>query len=85
MSTASLDLKLQTDLFIDGEFVPSVSGRRFATTNPATDEAIADVAEAGREDLDRAVSGARKAFEGGPWAAMKPRQRTHSDSFFVSP
>jgi acyl-CoA reductase-like NAD-dependent aldehyde dehydrogenase len=66
---------LKTDLFIDGEFVPSVSGRRFETTNPATGEPIAEVAEAGREDLDRAVDAARKAFETGPWAAMKPRQR----------
>jgi aldehyde dehydrogenase (NAD+)/phenylacetaldehyde dehydrogenase len=33
------------------------------------------VAEAGLEDLDRAVVAARKAFESGPWAAMKPRQR----------
>jgi acyl-CoA reductase-like NAD-dependent aldehyde dehydrogenase len=68
-------LKLQTDLFIDGRFVPSASGKRFATVNPATGQAIAEVAEAGPEDLDRAVASARKAFESGPWAAMKPRQR----------
>ena len=67
--------KLQTDLFIDGEFVPSASGKRFETTNPANGETIAEVAEAGREDLDRAVAAARRAFDGGPWAAMKPRQR----------
>ena len=73
MSTTTL--KLQTDLFIDGGFLPAASGRRFPTTNPATGETIAEVAEAGREDLDRAVGAARKAFEGGPWAAMKPRQR----------
>jgi acyl-CoA reductase-like NAD-dependent aldehyde dehydrogenase len=64
-----------TDLFIDGAFVPAVSGKRFATVNPATGETIAEVAEAGKEDLDRAVAAARKAFESGPWAAMKPRQR----------
>ncbi|HWZ85984.1 MAG TPA: aldehyde dehydrogenase family protein [Thermoanaerobaculia bacterium] len=64
-----------TDLFIDGAFVPAVSGKRFATVNPATGEAIAEVAEAGSEDLDRAVAAARKASESGPWAAMKPRQR----------
>jgi aldehyde dehydrogenase (NAD+) len=67
--------KLQTDLFINGEFVPSASGRRFATTNPATGERLAEVAEAGKEDLDRAVAAARTGFESGPWAAMKPRQR----------
>jgi acyl-CoA reductase-like NAD-dependent aldehyde dehydrogenase len=66
---------LQTELFIAGEFVPSASGRRFETTNPATGERIAEVAEAGREDLDRAVKAARDAFEAGPWAAMKPRDR----------
>jgi aldehyde dehydrogenase (NAD+)/phenylacetaldehyde dehydrogenase len=33
------------------------------------------VAEAGREDLDRAVTAAREAFESGPWASMKPRER----------
>ena len=65
----------KTQLFIDGSFVPSASGRTFDTTNPATGEKLASVAEAGREDLDRAVASARKAFEGGPWAAMKPRQR----------
>jgi aldehyde dehydrogenase (NAD+) len=66
---------LKTDLFIDGAFTPSVSGKRFATVNPATGETIAEVAEAGTEDLDRAVAAARKAIDGGPWAAMKPRQR----------
>ena len=66
---------LQTDLFINGEFVPAVSGMRFATTNPATGDTIGEVAEAGREDLDRAVNAARAAFESGPWAAMKPRDR----------
>ncbi|HEY7864066.1 MAG TPA: aldehyde dehydrogenase family protein, partial [Thermoanaerobaculia bacterium] len=38
-------------------------------------ETIAEVAEAGTADLDAAVAAARKAFESGPWAAMKPRQR----------
>src|SRR5262245_3953713 len=69
------ELKLQTDLFIDGAFSPAASGRRFATVNPATGETIAEVAEAGKADLDRAVASARKAFESGLWAAMKPRQR----------
>ena len=66
---------LKTDLFIGGEFVPSATGKRFSTTNPATGEPLADVAEAGREDLDRAVKAARQAFESGPWASMKPRER----------
>jgi acyl-CoA reductase-like NAD-dependent aldehyde dehydrogenase len=74
MSTTAT-LNLQTDLFINGEFVPSASGKRFATSNPATGERLAEVAEAGRKDLDRAVAAARKAFDSGPWADMKPRER----------
>ena len=66
---------IRTELFIDGEFSPAVSGKTFETSNPATGEPLAQIAEAGREDLDRAVAAARKAFESGPWAAMKPRQR----------
>ncbi|MBC8647868.1 MAG: aldehyde dehydrogenase family protein, partial [Thermoanaerobaculia bacterium] len=53
----------------------SASGKRFETSNPATGETLAQVAEAGREDLDRAVDAARRAFEAGPWADMKPRDR----------
>jgi acyl-CoA reductase-like NAD-dependent aldehyde dehydrogenase len=76
MATATVpSLNLKTDLFIGGEFIPSASGRRFATSNPATGELLAEVAEAGREDLDRAVRAARDAFETGPWASMKPRER----------
>jgi len=68
-------LNLRTDLFLDGAFVPSASGKRFPTVNPATGETLAEVAEAGPEDLDRAVAAARRAFSAGPWAEMKPRQR----------
>jgi acyl-CoA reductase-like NAD-dependent aldehyde dehydrogenase len=74
MSTTTAP-ELRTDLFLDGKFVPAASGKRFATVNPATGETLAEIAEAGREDLDRAVAGARAAFESGPWASMKPRQR----------
>ena len=65
---------LKTDLFIAGEFVPAASGKRFTTSNPATGEPLAEIAEAGREDLDRAVAAARQAFDGA-WGAMKPRER----------
>ncbi len=61
-------------LIINGEAVDSVSGRTFTTHNPATEEAICVVAEAGVEDVDRAVAAARAAFEG-PWGRMKPADR----------
>ncbi|ATY85277.1 5-carboxymethyl-2-hydroxymuconate semialdehyde dehydrogenase [Kyrpidia spormannii] len=49
--------------FIDGEFVESKDGRRFQNINPATEEVIAEVAEGGRDEIDRAVSAARRAFK----------------------
>ena len=61
-------------LIINGEAVDSVSGRTFTTHNPATEEAICVVAEAGAEDVERAVAAARAAFEG-PWGRMKPADR----------
>jgi aldehyde dehydrogenase (NAD+)/phenylacetaldehyde dehydrogenase len=66
---------IPADLWIDGRFVPALSGKRFATTNPATGEVIAEIAQAGPEDLDLAVAAARRAAESGPWKEMTPRQR----------
>jgi aldehyde dehydrogenase (NAD+)/phenylacetaldehyde dehydrogenase len=73
MSETSLELK--TDLFIGGSFVPAKSGKCFSTTNPATGEPLADIASAGREDLDAAVASARAAVDSGPWKEMAPRDR----------
>ena len=62
-------------LIINGEAVDAASGRTFETHNPATEERITTVAEAGVEDVDRAVKAARAAFESGPWPKMKPGDR----------
>src|SRR6202521_707906 len=48
-------------MFIDGEFVASLSGETFAVENPATEEMIDDVPRARAEDADRAVLAAVKA------------------------
>ena len=56
-------------LFIGGEFVAARRRRHFATLNPATEEPLAEVAQAGPPDVDRAVAAARAAYEG-PWGAM---------------
>src|SRR6266545_3602801 len=50
-------------LFIGGEFVEPKSGRYFESINPATEEPLAEVAEAGPEDVDLAVNAAREAHE----------------------
>src|SRR6202048_2971677 len=65
--------KLQL-LLIDGQRVPSASGRTFETLNPATEEVIATVAEGNEVDVDRAVAAARRAFEG-PWRTMRASER----------
>src|SRR3954469_1719387 len=61
-------------LFIDGRFVDAESGKTFQTPNPATGETFAEVAEAERADIDKAVAAARKAFEG-KWSKMSARDR----------
>ena len=43
--------------------------------NPATNEVLVEVAEAGVEDVDQAVAAARKAFDEGPWPKMKTAER----------
>jgi acyl-CoA reductase-like NAD-dependent aldehyde dehydrogenase len=62
-------------LIIDGKAVDAASGATFTTSNPATEEPITTVAEAGAEDVDRAVKAARAALEG-PWAKLKPIDRS---------
>jgi aldehyde dehydrogenase (NAD+) len=61
-------------LFIDGEFVPAADGRQFATVNPATEEPLAQVADAGKADVDRAVAAARAAYER-VWGPMPGAER----------
>lgn len=53
----------QTGILIGDEFRPSVSGKTFATVNPATEEVICEVAEGNANaDVDLAVHAARAAF-----------------------
>ncbi len=61
-------------MLIDGRWVPAASGKTFETRNPATGELLAHVAEGDKEDIDRAVAAARKAFTG-PWSKWKPAER----------
>ncbi|XP_058206764.1 aldehyde dehydrogenase family 2 member C4-like isoform X2 [Rhododendron vialii] len=59
-----------TKLFINGEFVDSVSGKTFESIDPRTGEVIARVAEGDKEDVDLAVKAARQAFDHGPWPRL---------------
>jgi aldehyde dehydrogenase (NAD+) len=61
------------DLFIGGRFVRAHSRRRFETVNPATEEVLAEVAEADEVDVDRAVTAAAEAFRS--WSALPGTSR----------
>lgn len=62
-------------LWLAGEPQAAASGRRFPVVNPATGGVLAEVAEAGAEDVDRAAQHARQAFDSGPWPKLTARER----------
>jgi aldehyde dehydrogenase (NAD+) len=61
-------------LFLDGEFGPAATGLSFPTVNPATEEPLAQVAQAGPEDVEKAVTAARRTFER-VWGPMPGAER----------
>lgn len=62
-------------LYINGQFVDGEAGTTFENVNPFTNEVINRVAEGRREDMDKAVAAAKKAFDQGPWGSMKLSER----------
>ncbi|KAJ0977842.1 hypothetical protein J5N97_013316 [Dioscorea zingiberensis] len=70
----SLKIKF-TKLFINGQFVDSISGKLFETRDPRTGDVITKVAEGDKEDVDLAVKAARQAFDHGPWPRMSGYER----------
>lgn len=73
-STDHIRLKEKYDLFIDGKFEKPTKGKYFATTNPATEQVLAMVADADASDVDKAVKAARKAYEN-VWKKTSPSER----------
>lgn len=68
-------LDRRKQLLIGGDWVDAVSGRTFATQDPATETTLAEVAHGEAADVDCAVRAARDAFDNGPWQWMKPNER----------
>jgi phenylacetaldehyde dehydrogenase len=85
MDTVALDSRLSKPtvaflsnhrkLLVDGKWVPAASGKTFPVYNPATGTVLAQVAEADKEDVNRAVAAARKAFDQDPWRRLTGSQR----------
>jgi acyl-CoA reductase-like NAD-dependent aldehyde dehydrogenase len=71
LSAPARDFISQThNLLIGDERPEAADGRTFATLDPATGREIAEVAQGGPQDVERAVAAARTAFEDGPWASL---------------
>ena len=66
-------LSIQTKLFINGNFVDAADGATIEDLNPHDNSKIADVAMAGKEDVDRAVAAAKAAFP--KWSKMAAMDR----------
>lgn len=65
-----------TQLFINNEFMDSVSRKKFPTINPADGTVIADISEGDKADVDKAVAAASQAFSrGSDWRNMDPSVR----------
>jgi acyl-CoA reductase-like NAD-dependent aldehyde dehydrogenase len=69
------DLEITADAWIDGRYVPAVSGETFDCVSPIDGRLIARVASTGEADVDRAVAAARRAFDDGRWARQPPAAR----------
>jgi 4-guanidinobutyraldehyde dehydrogenase / NAD-dependent aldehyde dehydrogenase len=72
---ALTNLSVRSQAFVDGAYVDAASGETFDCINPATGRTIASVAAGDAEDIDRAVNGARAAFESGVWSRLAPKKR----------
>ncbi|MCF0095282.1 aldehyde dehydrogenase family protein [Micromonospora sp. MH99] len=73
-SRSVVDLKPSYGLFIDGAFVDPTDGGSFKSINPASEEVLAEIAEAGAQDVERAVRAARTAYDK-VWGPMPGRDR----------
>ena len=68
-------LKIEGRAFIDGAYVAAADGATFAKVSPIDGKVIAEVADCGEADIDRAVRSARKAFESGVWRDADPTKK----------
>jgi betaine-aldehyde dehydrogenase len=63
-------------LWIDGKREDTQGGKVMSIENPATGAKIAEVIDASREDVDRAVRAAKRAFYDGRWSKISPGERS---------
>jgi aldehyde dehydrogenase (NAD+) len=73
-ATDHFKIQSRYQLWIDGKFIPAKSGKFRSTINPANEQKLAEVADAGKADVDRAVKAARKAYDR-VWSRMPGKER----------
>jgi len=71
----TIERGLETRAFIDDAFVDAADGATLTTINPATGEALAEVASCDAADAEVAVAAARAAVDGGAWSRLAPGKR----------
>jgi aldehyde dehydrogenase (NAD+) len=69
-----VSLRERYGLYVGGEWIEPRSGETFTTIDPSTEESLAEIAQAGPEDVSLAVGAARGAFENG-WSDLAPSER----------
>ena len=62
-------------MYVDGRWMEAASGRRYELPNPATEETVASVPDAGIDDIRLAITAARRAFDEGPWPRSSRQER----------
>jgi gamma-glutamyl-gamma-aminobutyraldehyde dehydrogenase len=61
--------------YINGKYMPAKSGKTFETINPANGNVLTAIAACGSDDVDLAVTKARKAYDKGVWSRLHPSER----------
>ena len=77
-AVSGLDIRAQA--FVDGSYVDAVSGETFDCVSPIDGAVVAKVAACDTADVDRAVAGARAAFESGAWSRLAPKGASRRSS-----
>jgi phenylacetaldehyde dehydrogenase len=71
----TLPMTYNAQLFINGEFTDAASSKTLEIINPATGGVIGQLADAGKDDVERAVMAAQHAFEEGKWSGASIQER----------
>ncbi|MEX2032892.1 MAG: aldehyde dehydrogenase family protein, partial [Dehalococcoidia bacterium] len=69
------EVQAESRMLIDGKLVDATSGKTFPNLNPATEEIIGEVADGGVEDMERAITSARQAFDETDWSTDRAARK----------